>query len=359
MPKHGDAIPEDIYRQYRQLTTYTFGSPDIQRVGQHPAEDYHPNDDEDEKLRDSRAKRRNTSGLSKDSLLTSTPSIKPRSSLSSFSSNGIAVGEAQMDNQSEPDWNTVLNDAASRPPSSLDSISICSEPRRPSITSLPILRRQSRSADELKSSIDQADLARTPTQTSFHSTSQRPAFDWSKPNVSNTAETSNANYQAYNGFNLSFIFDHHVQKPSTSLKPSNHVRHNVAETIGFQPLPLDIAPMISMSGVVQPSPLKGQSSTGNLFSRLKAKVKHSSSPNEDTFMQHIMDDPEWTFRRIPQPEYSPKVKDHENGHKRSDGPEGWWCEPVGKFTVCKTWTPSRSVPVPPRKSNILPSISRN
>lgn len=339
---NGDAIPDDIYRQ---LKTYTFGSPDSQRVTH---EDQYINEDDDEKIRDSRAKRRNTSsGLSKESLST-TPSIRPQSSLSSFSSEGIVIGELQTDNQSEPDWNTVMNDTASgrtstRPSSSLDSASVRSEPRRSSIVSQPVLRRQSRSANELKSDIDQVDIAKTPTQTSFRSTSQQPLFDWSKNNASSNATGSSD--QAYIGFDLPFIFNSQNRNPSAMPKSSSHAKGNV-ESTSFQPLSLDSPSMISLTGVVQSTPLKGQASSGNIFSRLKAKVKQTLPQHEDTFMKHIMD-PEWTFRPMSQSEYHSRIRDHDSGHKLVDSPEGWSCQPIGEFIVFKMWMPNNSIPVPP------------
>lgn len=345
---NGDAIPDDIYRQLR---TYTFGSPDSQRVTQ---EDQYINEDDDEKIQDSRAKRRNTSnGLSKDSLLT-TPSIRPQSSLSSFSSDGIVVGELQTDNQSEPDWNTVMNDIASsrtptRPSSSLDGASVRSEPRCPSLVSQPVLRRHSRSANELKSDIDQVDIARTPTQASFRSTPQQPMFDWSKTNASSSATASD---QAYSGFDLPFIFNSQGRNPSAMPKSSNHVKGNVTESTSFQPLSFDSPSMISLTGVVRSTPLKGQTPSGNIFSRLKAKVKHTLPPHEDTFMKHIMD-PEWTFRRMSQPEYHSRIRDHEGGHKLMESPEGWSCQPIGEFIVYKMWMPNHSIPAPPRMLHYL------
>jgi len=64
----------------------------------------------------------------------------------------------------------------------------------------------------------------------------------------------------------------------------------------------------------------------------------------DTFMDHIrrVEDPNWTFTREEQHHSFSYLGEPQSGHSVEGSREGWWCEPLGRFVVCKIGTMEQS-----------------
>lgn len=316
-PQHRDRLSVDIYDT---LQSFKFGAPPRQSTLPTANDEV----DEDERQRGDRAKMRAIDdGTRRPSLPTnsSTPTA-PRSqpSLSSLSSAGIVVGERQWDEHSEPDWDIVMGDITPTktspppPPSNSDNVSMQSEPRRPSVPiAIPMLRRRSRSADELAVDLAQRMRGSTPTQAALSTST--PLFPWVENHHSqdySRGNSSSPEENAYEGYDLKFI--------------------------------------LSQNTAGGDSQLKRQVSTGLLRGKFRKSKTAVQSRFEDTFMRHIMDsDPihrqrqtEWTFRReatLRYPSESPKAKDKD---KSVDEVDCWRCEWVGKFNVHRLHGESRA-----------------
>lgn len=311
--QHRDRISEDMYDT---LQSFRFGAPPC-----HPPANEEV--DEDERQRGDRAKMRAIDdGTRRPSLPTNsgTP-IAPRShaslsSLSSTTSAGIVVGERQLDEHSEPNWDMVMGDttptkaSSPPPPTTSDAVSMHTELRRPSVPiAIPMLRRRSRSAGELAVDFEQRMRGSTPTQATLSTST--PLYSWvdsRRQSRDYTRDTSSSPEEnAYDGYDLNFILSQ-----NTAGGDSRH-----------------------------------HSSTGVLRGRFRSKHKTAvQSRLEDTFMRHIMDaDPvhkqrqdEWTFRREAT-SGSPKGKDKDKSVGEVDC---WRCEWVGKFNVHRLQNDSRN-----------------
>ncbi|KAF8575096.1 hypothetical protein K439DRAFT_1398589 [Ramaria rubella] len=335
-PQRRDSISQDMYGA---LQSFTFGAPPSHTSHQSLEDD----EDEDERQRRDRAKMRAIDdGTRRPSLPTnsSTPTA-PRSkpSLSSLSSAGIVVGERQWDDHSELDWDTVMGDitptkATSPPPSSSESGSTRSEPGGSSAPiSIPMIRRRSRSADELTMDLEQR---ATPRQTTF--STPAPRFAWvdrrssgeegvRHPSLSEPVYTGpemEVEQLMSKGFDLNYILS--SQKPD--------------------------------SADLEDPQAKQQAIIGLFRSKLRNKPKNPVySRLEDTFVRHIMDsDPihkqrqsEWTFRqeaRLRHSTSSTKGKDRERIATHAEDYECWRCEWVGRFNVTKDRQDNRSTVSP-------------